>query len=88
MSAPWGWSSRKQQCVGTSPACFKSLKKKLKKNNHDFLFQVIPAGRHGGFFCFFGGSPSLTAGTIGQWAPGRQCAIGSWITSLVKFSNM
>lgn len=36
----------------------------------------------------FSGSPSLTAGTFGQWAPGRQCAIGSWVVSLVKFSGI
>lgn len=31
----------------------------------------------------FSGSPSLTAGTFGQWAPGRQCAIGSCISCKV-----
>lgn len=54
VSAPWGWSSRKQQCIGTSSACFKSFKKKI---NHGFLFQVIPAGGDEGF-------PGLLVGAL------------------------
>lgn len=62
---------------------FQSLKKKI-----GFLFQVIPAGGDGGFFWSLGGSSSPTAGMVGQWASLRHCAMGSWVTSLVKFSDM